>query len=70
MGPSVIIGILISKQIAIASLFSFPLRIKTPFRKNITHDYVIFFMEVKCKGNTQITNMKETEKCHRVVRLM
>ena len=29
-----------------------------------------FFTEVKCKGNTQITHMEETEKCHRVIRLM
>ena len=33
-------GIPISKQIALASLFSFPLRIKTSFRKNITDDSV------------------------------
>ena len=59
------LGILISKQIAPASLFSFQLRIKTPFRKNITVDSVIFFMEVKCKGNTQITHMEEIEKRHR-----
>ena len=70
MGLSVIIpysfflGILISKQIAPASLFSLQLRIKTPFRKNITADSVIFFTEVKCKGNTQITHMEETEKHH------
>ena len=30
----------------------------------------LFFTEVKCKGNTQITNTKETEKHHRVIRLM
>ena len=52
-----------SKQIAPASLFSFQLRIKTPFRKNTTDDSVFFFTEVKCKGN-QITHMEETEKCH------
>ena len=27
-------------------------------------------MEVKCKGNTQITHMEETEKRHRVIRLI
>ena len=59
----------ISKQIAPASLFSFQLRIKTLFRKNITDDSVILFTEVKCKGNTQITHMEETEKCHQVIRL-
>ena len=26
-------------------------------------------MEVKCKGNTQITQMEENKKCHRVIRL-
>ena len=31
-------------------------------------DFVIFFTEVKCKGNTQITNTEETEKHHRVIR--
>ena len=64
------LGILISKQIAPASLFSFQLKFKTPFLKIITDDSVSFFTEVKCKGNTQITNMEETEKCHRVIRLM
>ena len=64
------LGILISKQIAPASLFSFQLRIKTPFRKIITNDSVIFFTELKCKGNAQITNMEETEKRHRVIRLL
>ena len=29
-----------------------------------------FFMEVKCKGNTTITHMEETEKHHRVIRLI
>ena len=33
-------------------------------------DSFIFFMEVKCKGNTQITQMEETEKRHRVIRLL
>ena len=63
------LGILISKQIAPASLFPFQLRIKTPFLKNITDDSIIFFMEVKCKGSTQITHMEETKKHHRVIRL-
>jgi hypothetical protein len=36
-------GILISKQIALASLFSFPLRIKKSFRKNITDDSGFFY---------------------------
>ena len=35
--------ILISKQIALASLFSFPLRIKTSFRKNITDDSIFLY---------------------------
>jgi hypothetical protein len=65
-----LLGILISKQIAPASLFSFQLRIKTPFRKNITDDSVIFFTEVKYKGKPQITHMEETEKRHRVIRLL
>jgi hypothetical protein len=49
MGLSIIIprsfffGILISKQIALASLFSFPLRIKKSFRKNIMDDSVFFY---------------------------
>ena len=55
-----LLRILISKQIAPASLFSFPLRIKTPLRKNIKDDSVIFFTEVKCIGNTQIIHMEET----------
>ena len=59
--------ILISKQTAPAFLFSFQLRIKTPFRK---YDSVIFFMEVKCKGKTQITHMEETKNRHQVIRLM
>ena len=29
-----------------------------------------FFTEVKCKENTQIIHMEETEKCHRVIRLL
>ena len=75
MGLSVIIPcfffeIFISKQIAPASLFFFQFRIKTPFHKIITDDSVTFFTEVKCKGNTQITNMEETEKHHRVIRLL
>jgi hypothetical protein len=65
-----LLGILISKQIAPASLFSFQLIIKTPFGKNITDDSEIFFTEVKCKGKTQITHMGETEKRHRVIGLM
>jgi hypothetical protein len=50
------LGILVSKQIAPASLFSFPLRIKTLFHKNITDD----FTEVECIGNTQIIHIGET----------
>ena len=42
----------------------FQLRIKTPFRKNIMDDFTIFFMEVKCKGNTRITHTEETKKRH------
>ena len=53
------LGILISKQIAPANLFSFQSRIKT-----------LFHTEVKCKGNTQITNIEETKKGHRVIRLL
>ena len=49
------LGILISKQIAPASLFSFQLRIKTPFRKNITDDSVIFLRK---------WNVKETPKSY------
>ena len=64
------LGIHISKQIAPASLFSFQLRIKTPSRKNIKDDSVFLFTEVKCKGNTQITHMEETEKRHWVIRLI
>ena len=63
------LGIIISKQIAPAALFSFQLRIKTPFRKNITENSIFFHTEVKCKGNTQIIQMEETKKCHRVIRL-
>jgi hypothetical protein len=55
-------GILISKHIALASLFYFPLRIKTSFRKNITDDSGFFFMEVECIGNTQIIHM-EVKHC-------
>ena len=36
-------GILISKQIAVASLFSFPLRVKTSFHKNVTDDSAFFY---------------------------
>ena len=46
-------GILISKQIALAFLFSFPLRIKTSFCKNIMDDSVFFFVEVECIENTK-----------------
>jgi hypothetical protein len=56
------LGILISKQIAPASLFSFQLRIKSTFRKNITDDSVFFFTKVKCKRNTQIIHVEETPK--------
>ena len=76
MGLSIIIpcgffpGILISKQIAPASLFSFQKKIKTPFRKFIMDDSVSFFTEVKCKGNTQIRNTEETEKHHQLIRLL
>ena len=49
------LGILISKQIAPASLFSFQLRIKTPFLKNIT-DHSVFFL--------WMWNVKETPKSH------
>ena len=30
----------------------------------------MFFTEVKCKGNTQITHKEETQKCHGVIRLL
>ena len=76
MGLSVIIpcsfffGILISKQIAVASLFSFPLRIKTPLRKNIMDGSVIFVTEVECIGNTQIIHMEETEIIQRAIGLL
>ena len=63
------LGILISKQIASAPLFSFQLRIKILFHKNITDDSIIFLTEVKCKGNIQITHMEE-KKHNRVIRLM
>ena len=33
-------------------------------------DSVISFTELKCKGNTQITHMEETEKHHQVIRLL
>ena len=52
---NIFLGILISKQIAPGSLLSFQLRIKTPFRKNITDDFVIFL---------QKWNVKETPKSH------
>ena len=64
------LGILISKQIVPASLFSFQLRINTSFRKNVTDDSIIFSTEVKRKGNAQITHEEETENCHRVIRLI
>ena len=35
------------------SLFSFPLRIKTSFCKNIMDDSVFFFVEVECIENTK-----------------
>ena len=51
----------------ISSLFSFPLRIKTPFRKNITDDSVFFFrMYRKHPNHTYGRNQKR----HRVIRLM
>ena len=48
--------------IAAASLFSFQLRIKTPFHKFIMDGSVFFFTKVKYKGNIQITNTEETKK--------
>ena len=63
-------GILISKQIAVASLFSFPLRIKTSFRKKYYRWFRIFFMEVECIGNTQIIHMEETGIAQRTIGLM
>ena len=48
------------KQIAPASLLSFPLKIKRQFHKNIKDDFVILFMEVEHIGNTQIILMEET----------
>ena len=63
-------GILISKQIALASLFSFPLRIKTSFRKNITDDSVFFLRVVECIGNTQIIHMEETGITQQTIGLM
>ena len=68
--PLFFFEILISKQIALASLFSFPLRIKTSFRKNITDDSVFFFMEVECIGNIQIIHMEETGITQRTIGLM
>ena len=62
--PCFFFGILVSKQITPASLLFFQ------FRKIITDGSIIFFTEVKCKENTQITNMEETEKHHWVIRLM
>ena len=62
--------ILISKQIAVASLFSFPLRSKTPFRKNITDDFLFIFTEVECMGNIQIIHMEETEISQRAIGLI
>ena len=73
MGLSVIIlPLLISKPIALGSFFSFQLRVKTSFRKNIMDDSVFIFTEVNCKRNPQITYMEEseeTEKLYRVIRL-
>ena len=63
-------GILTSNQIAVASLFSFPLRIKTPFRKNIKDGSGFFFTEVECIGNTQIIQMEETEISQRAIGLL
>ena len=40
------LGILNSKQIAATSLFSYPLRIKTPFFKNITNNSVIILWKL------------------------
>ena len=80
MGLSLIIPFSFSTEslsqnrLQIASLFSFPLRIKTPFRKNITDDSlddsIIFFTEVECIGNTQIIHMEETEIGQRAKRLL
>ena len=53
------LGIIVSKLIAPASFFSFPLRIKKPLRKNITDDSVIFFAEMECIANAQIIHMEE-----------
>ena len=51
-------------------MFSFQLRIKTPFRKIITGDSALYFTELKCIGSTQITIMEETVKRHQVIRLL
>lgn len=63
------LGTLNLKQIGPASLLSFPLIMKKPFRKNIMDDWV-FFSEVECIGNIQIIHMEESEKRHRVIRLV
>ena len=55
------LGILISKKIAPASLFTFPLGIKTPFRENITYDSVFFYgsgMYRKHPNHTYGRNLK------------
>ena len=53
--------ILISKQIAVASLFSLPLKIKTQFHKKYYGIIRNIFTKVECIGNTQIIHMEETE---------
>ena len=64
------LGILISKQIGPAFLFSFQLRIKKPFHIIIAEDSLILFAEVKCKENTQSTDTEETNKYHQVIKLL
>ena len=51
-------------------LFSFLIRIKTPFHKNITDDSEFFFTELECIGITQIIHMEETETSQRAIGLL
>ena len=44
-------------------LVLFSIKDQNTIPQNLTDD-LRNFTDVKCKGNTQITHMEETEKCH------
>ena len=51
-------------------LVLFSIKDQNTIPQNYQGSFHNFFKEVKCKGNTQITNTEETEKHHQVIWLM